>query len=197
MNLVWKHLLPAIKDAPINTDPAKTESLKKKLAFLELRTPVGINNTQTESEVSRKHYRSEVCTDEIQSINIQFNNDTCILKLSDNSEDYQIECGSNKWINNNLRLPGMAPNISRLLWANNEITEPQKVSAKYVWIDQNTLYIRLQYLETAHYENITFSFSGKRVNMKMLPNYYVDDHPLMLGKKIGYTGSFIQVEEKE
>ncbi len=197
MNLVWKHLLPAIKDAPINIDPAKKEILKRKLTSLELRMPVGIVNRQTESEISGKHYKGEESTDEVQSIIIQFNNDTCIFKLSDHRGDYHIECGRDKWINNDILLPGMAPNISRLLWANNEMNGPQKISAKYVWIDQNTLMIRLQYLETAHYENITCSFSGKKLYMKMLPSFYIADHPILAEKKIGYMGIFIQNEDKE
>jgi hypothetical protein len=128
---------------------------------------------------------------------IQFNGDTCVLKVTDKWGEHRIECGSDRWINNDVRLPGMAPNISRLLWANNVINEPQKASAKYAWIDDNTLTIRLQYLETAHYENITLSFSGRELHVEMLPSYYIAGHPFLSGKRIGYTGRFVWIKDGE
>src|SRR5262249_31371104 len=97
LNLVWKHLLPAMKEQPLPEDPAALEDLTQKLENLELPLVDGEIITATAEQVAGKRFLFEENTQKIKAITFDFDMDGAILAIEDEDGVHEIECGSDGW----------------------------------------------------------------------------------------------------
>jgi CubicO group peptidase (beta-lactamase class C family) len=160
LNLVWKYLLPAMHPTAMAANKGADELLKNHLAALALRPlPAALISPGATPDKSFKIATNPL---DISAIQVKFKHDTCQLLVGVRNGINVYNFGAAKW------LPGTtnAPGPSLLLGAKEDIEflAPYKVDGSYTWLDQNTLMLKLRYIESPHTETITCHFNGDKLN---------------------------------
>jgi hypothetical protein len=163
INLVWKYLLPAIKDGKLPENIAMSEKLEQRLSSLALPLPTKGVDSPVASRVSQKVYTFKPNDLNIESLSFRFMEDMCHVKLNSGNTDYNLAFGAGKWIGGETNLPG--PNLLKLAKAHNTGFLPEKVFGCFTWKDENTLELVLRYIESPHTEKITCRFDGKNMSV--------------------------------
>jgi len=163
LNLVWKYLLPAIKKGKLPDDNEGLVKLRKKLSSLSL--PLYKKNTISPiiKNISGKTFVLEPNERNMESISFNFIDNMCQVTLKINSKDYFLKFDGHSWNFGETFLPGpnLVPNknMSGLL--------PAKVTGNYCWKDNDTLELKLQYIESPHSERIICNFDQNKVYIEM------------------------------
>ena len=96
------------------------------------------------------------------SVSFQFNADHTWVTLNDDRGERKIKCGINSWlIEKDFKTQTLFPLKNRPV-----VSTP--LAASVTWTDNNTLVMSLRYTETAHGDQITFSFESDNVAIKFL-----------------------------
>jgi len=162
INLVWKYLLPAIKDGKLPENIAMSEKLKQRLSSLALSLPTKGVDSPVASRVSQKIYTFKPNDLNFESLSFNFMEDMCDVTLHSGNTEYYLAFGAGKWIGGETSLPG--PNLLKLAKAQNAGFPPEKVFGCFTWKDENTLELVLRYIESPHTEKITCRFDGKKMS---------------------------------
>ena len=165
IDLVWKYLLPAIKDGKMTEDIAMSEKLKQRLSSLALPLPTKGVDSPVESQVSQKVYTFKPNDLNFDSLSFHFKEGICHVTLNSGNKDYNLAFGAGKWIGGETTLPG--PNLLILAKAHNTGFAPEKNFGCFTWKDENTLELVLRYIESPHSEKITCRFDGKKMTVEI------------------------------
>lgn len=160
INLVWDHILPALKEGPLPEDKETLAILQERLANLALPLPSEKPDSQIASAISGKKFMPEDTQPGMKSFSVLFAGDTCRLSLEMNGENYDIPSGRSRWIESETRLAG--PNL---------ISQPggsasHRIAAAYEWKDDGTLEMTLRHIESPHHTRINCTFKGDTVVIK-------------------------------
>lgn len=161
LNQVWAHLLPAL-DGPSPSAPGKGSSeLKRKLAGLALSHPVGDKTSPVIQEWNHSKARFAANSLGFESVSFWFRGSHLRVTLADQSGTHEIEAGWRAWRSGRSRLPVQALHLALA-------AEPGvlAVSSSAAWTDDRTLTVRMQFVETAHYQNLIFRFEGNQVRLE-------------------------------
>jgi CubicO group peptidase (beta-lactamase class C family) len=187
LDLIWKHLLPAMKDAPLAEDAPAHARLKQTLASLALHTPEGQASSPTAARIDGKVFQLEKNDLGLESFSFTFPNNGCQIKAHDAKNEHVISSGFNDWHRGATALPGTPP---RLI---NGGMPPagtlSKVAARAAWKDENTLSLLWRYIETPHHDNITCQFNGDEVTITFVSSIVgnrttADKRPVLKGKLV-------------
>ena len=161
INLIWRYLLPAIKDGKLPENITMSEKLKQRLSSLALPLPIKGVDSPVASRVSQKVYTFKPNGLNFKSLSFRFMEDMCHVTLNSGNTDYNLAFGAGKWIGGETTLPG--PNLLELAKAHNAGFPPEIVFGCFTWKDENTLELVLRYIESPHSEKITCRFDGKKI----------------------------------
>ena len=161
INLVWKYLLPAMKDAPLAENKEAAETLKQRLSSLALPLPAKGPESPLASQLSSKTFSLEKNDLKFESFSIRFSGDTCYLSMNSDNTDYIIPFGYGKWAIAETVLAG--PNILSRPGA----LSMNKTAGSYSWKDDNTLELVLRYIESPHSYKITCAFDAENVTVSL------------------------------
>jgi hypothetical protein len=161
INLVWKYLLPSIKDKKLPENNTTYANLKERLSSLALKLPAKMNNSPLASQISGKVFTLKPNDIQIGSMSFNFNEDKCNLTLNVNNKEYAFSFGSGKWIDGETALLG--PNLLLKAKAHMAGLPPEKVTGCFTWKDGNTLELVLRYIESPHSETISCRFEGNKI----------------------------------
>jgi CubicO group peptidase (beta-lactamase class C family) len=187
LDLIWKHLLPAMKDKPVPMDTAMHNQLRNKLSTLELVSP-GLNLYPKVASISSgKRFHLDDNELNIHSVSFQFDGNSCSFQLWDNCEEHKVVCGNGEWVKSETMMPGIYLSLTQLIF-NKKVNKPTKIAAKGNWIDENTFVMRWQFLETAHNETITCSFQGDLLTLEFLSSFATPNDPIFKVKERQYRG---------
>lgn len=175
LNLVWKYLLPGIKEGKL---PSNDESLKKlttRLSSLALTVNLKHSTSKIEKSIAGKIFVLEPNEYKIESVKISFTGKICRVSLKVDSLTKTIDLEMGKWSLGETYLP--APN----LLMNKILTGmlPFKIAGNYTWKDENTLELTLRYIETAHSQLITLRFDQNNIFMSFR-NAFTQKNPTVL-----------------
>jgi CubicO group peptidase (beta-lactamase class C family) len=179
INLVWKYLLPTIKDETLPENKAMAETLKQRLSGLALPLPERTPDSPVAPTLTSKIFSLDNNDLKIETISFNFNGETCNLSLKTDGKDYSIPFGSGKWITSETDLAG--PNL---------ISRPgaltsNKIAGAYSWKDEKTVELILRYIESPHHVNITSTFDDENLELRLHvstpPGY---DLPLIRGIEV-------------
>ncbi len=148
LNLVWKHLLPAMGPEPLPEGSAAAEALRRKLASLALPPQPGADSSAVTGRVSGKQYALDANPEQITSARFDFDDAGCRFTLNDGRGAREIRCGSGAWVKGETSL---------------ENDEPRRVAASGAWTDEETFAMRLWFYETPFEIAISCRFVGDRV----------------------------------
>lgn len=164
LNLVWDHLLPGMKDAPLPEEKEKLSELEEQLASLAIVPPEAGSSPKLEETLSGKvfGYGENL---EVEEFSFRFEGDRCFLTQKTVEGDvYDFTFGGGKWEIGETNRP--APNLLPQPDANLEEMLPFKVAGAYHWGDTDSLELVLRYIESPHTVRRTYIFEGDTVKIR-------------------------------
>jgi CubicO group peptidase (beta-lactamase class C family) len=166
LDLVWEHILPALRDTKLpKPSGAISAQLKSQLSAAALPLPAGDLHQPIAARISGRKFAIGANELGIQGASLQFNGDACSLKLSSATGTFTLECGLGKWRDGVTNLPGEPPG---LLPYNSADVKSLKVAAAGAWQDENTFQMLWRFYETPHHDTVTCSFAGDTLQIEFL-----------------------------
>jgi hypothetical protein len=162
LNLVWEHLLPAMKESALPEDEPAHSQLRRALAALALPLPEGRPASPLLPGISGKTFTIGENPAGVQKISLRFERDGCTFDLTDAKGAYPIHCGLGRWADGVSNMPGTPPKITV------GDLRPCKVAAAGAWPDDNTFQMIWQFYETPHSDTVTCHFDGDKVRVEFL-----------------------------
>ncbi len=159
INIVWKYLLPAFKE---NTLPSykSTAELKKILSNLSLR-PAAKSASPLEKAISGKTFAIESNDMNIAALLFNFKKKSCDVSIKTDTATYDIQFGNGEW------MPGVTnkkgPSLVARARGHFAGLPPPKIASSYQWKDDNTLELKIRYIESPHTEIIVCHFDGNNM----------------------------------
>jgi CubicO group peptidase (beta-lactamase class C family) len=182
MDMVWDHILPAMKDAPLPADSAAQSALRNRLASLTLPLTEGRTMSATAARIGGRTFRIDSNSSGVEEVSVSFPNDDCVFRLADDKGHYVVQCGMGKWVDGICNVPGTPPHIS----VGN--LRPSKVAANARWKDADTLEMTWRYYETVHHDTVTCRFDGDTVTVTFLNSIpqpqHKENRPVLHGKMV-------------
>jgi hypothetical protein len=159
INIVWKYLLPAFKEKTLPSSKSTAE-LKQKLSKLSL-VPPAKSSSPVEKSISGKTFSIESNDMNIAALSFSFKNNSCDLGIKTDTATYQIQFGNGEW------KPGVTNKKGPSLVARAKGyfvgLPPPKIASSYQWKDDNTLELKIRYIESPHTEIIVCHFDGNDI----------------------------------
>ena len=156
MQLVWDHILPAMKDAPsLNEDAALLEKLRNTSQSLSLPAESTSVDSPRQEALNGKTFPLATNEFNAESITFAFTGDVCNVTLMEKGQSIKFGSGRDKWVTD-----GEKP-VGSLFSPQRGIPVPTKISSHYHWKDADTLVMTLKYVENAHHDILTFVFSDQ------------------------------------
>jgi CubicO group peptidase (beta-lactamase class C family) len=154
MDLVWKYLLPAIRDNnPLTPDIETNNLLKRKLAALTI-IPSAVKSVSSSfpSKVTGKYVAFPENNYGIQGIQFKFDNDICEVSIKRDNVTYAFKAAPDAWKYSSTALTSLlsAPRtgMTKSIDANYRIIQPViRLAASYTWTDSNTLEMTARFVE--------------------------------------------------
>jgi CubicO group peptidase (beta-lactamase class C family) len=161
LNLVWEHLLPAMKEDALPSDASSRAELKRRLASLALSAPMA-QSSPNAARISGKSFQIDSNAAGVRAVRFDFPTDTCKFTLTDANGEYSIKCGLEEWIDGETSMPGTPPKITV------GDLRPVKTAARATWTDPNTLRMTWRFYETPHHDTVTCRFDSNSVKVEFL-----------------------------
>jgi len=166
LDLVWDHLLPAMKEQPLPRDRQSEARLQETLASLTLPAPKGQPSSPAAAGISGKTFNLDSNELGLQSASFAFSRQGCRLTLRDNQADYPIECGIERWQRGETALPGTPPRL--VSGGAPPRGTKSKIATSGAWVDQATFQMMLRYYETPHHDTVTCKFDNGSVQISFM-----------------------------
>lgn len=169
LNLIWKILLPAMRNGKLPANTGEDAILKKKLTALSL--PVkkdAIAPSLTKAET----FEMEANAQNIRSLTLGFQKNICEVIVKTDTSEYPIRFAANTWQQGETKLKG--PYL--VSGAKNSLVglAPFKVAAEYTWLDTNTLELVLRYIESPHTQTMVCRFAGDNITVDIKRSFNTD-----------------------
>jgi CubicO group peptidase (beta-lactamase class C family) len=156
LDLVWKHLLPAMGATALPEGSAARTALSDPLAGLRLAPAAGTPTSPLSAEISGREFELADNAEGLRSIALAFASDGATLRIRDADGAQPIACGYGRWVRNEIRPMGEGMAVSGSTW-------PSKVAASGAWLDERTYIVDLCWYESPFRRTLTCRFEGDRV----------------------------------
>ncbi|MBX7211214.1 MAG: beta-lactamase family protein [Verrucomicrobiaceae bacterium] len=170
LDLVWQHLLPALKDQRV-ADEAADARLQARLASLALNPPEGVAAPPAAAKLDGRAFDLEAGDADFTKAAFEMKSDRCTLTLTGADASHAVTCGIGQWRRGETTWPaprlisGGAPKPGTV----------HKVAASAAWKDERTLVLTARFFETPHTDTITCVFDDDRVKISFMSS------PVVLG----------------
>lgn len=166
LDLVWEHLLPAMKGEPLPADRTAQKRLQATLTSLALAQPMGQPTSATVERISGKTFALEANELGLEKVSSEFRGNGSTVTFRTGKDAYPIACGSGRWVRGETALPGTPPRL--VSGGASKSGTPSKVAASGVWKDENTFEMLWRFYETPHHDAVTCRFEGDRVAISFM-----------------------------
>jgi hypothetical protein len=174
LDKVWEHLLPALQKEALPADPQGYSELCAKLTTLALPLASGGAASPHSEKWSAKTYQLENNHLELDSVTIQFGEQTNILTLRNQRGEHPIQVGYSTWLKGSTAMRGCGDEPSAACGA---------------WTTEDTYEVRICCTEDAYCPVFRFHYMGSELQMEVEPNATWDWEPAGVTKIVGRTGS--------
>ena len=163
INLVWKYILPALKDSKLPKNAKALTELNAKSKSLA--TPISVKNKASlwKEKISGKTYGVYSSTRALKAVKFEFEGDNLNVSLATDSVNHTLKFGNGTWLENTTTKFG--PYLVARARGNRIGQSPFKTANSYTWIDDKTLELTLKYIESPHTETIVCAFDGDYVTL--------------------------------
>lgn len=181
INLVWKHLLPAMSQKSTSGDTSTYAELKKELTALSL-PPLEKSKT-AESPQYNGTYQLQANDMKLSAITFKSNdNGTYQVLIKSDTANYDLNFGAGVWLAGSTNKPG--PSLTARARENRSMLYPAKVTGSYSWKDDHSLQLSLRYIESPHTENFICVFDDIGVTIHQSNSFEKGKETLIKGSKI-------------
>jgi CubicO group peptidase (beta-lactamase class C family) len=166
LDLVWRHLLPAMTDAALPVDAAAEATLCDRLAGLALTPQAGEATVPAAAVVMGREYRIEPDAPDIAppdprmprlaSLRLDVAGGQTVLTLRNNWGEDRVVCGYSEWALGHTRFQPPIPD--------------QRVAAAGAWTSPDTYTAQMRSYETPFCFTLTCRFDGDRVTVNQRVN---------------------------
>jgi CubicO group peptidase (beta-lactamase class C family) len=167
MELVWRHLLPAMHDRPLPADDAAASALADRLAGLHLPTVAGARSSPLAAGPSGRTYAVAENPDGIESVTLDFHGDGCVLTIRHRHGEQRVCCGYGRWKRG--EGAAMAGPVS-FTGVPDGGTARTTVAASGAWTDERTYAAQLWWDQTAYGRRLTSRFDGHTITIEQEQN---------------------------
>jgi CubicO group peptidase (beta-lactamase class C family)/predicted glycoside hydrolase/deacetylase ChbG (UPF0249 family) len=163
INLVWKYILPALKDSKLPKNAKALTELNAKSKSLA--TPISVKNkaSQWKEKISGKTYGVYSSNRALKAVKFEFEGDNLNVSLATDSVNHTLKFGNGTWVENTTTKYG--PYLVARARGNRIGQSPFKTANSYTWLDDRTLELTLKYIESPHTETIVCAFDGDYVTL--------------------------------
>jgi len=160
LDLVWKFLLPAMKDTPsLQVDKTVSDRLSQKFASLKLDvTETRSAHSRMEATISGKEFQFDPNPANVNAIAFTFGNDGMVkLMIKKDNMSSLIKIGSDSWVMSNANTTSIlspppstsvtSMSTSKSTTAKYQLSPLHKVGAIYTWLDDSTLQVTARFVE--------------------------------------------------
>jgi len=180
LDLVWEHLLPAMKPAALPANAAVQARLKQTLSSLALPLPEGKLTSPMAAKVTGKNYRIETNTLGLDGATFDFQKDACVVTFREGQDEHPVTCGLQGWERGETDLPGTPPRI--IAGGAPPPGTDHPVAAMGRWKDDRTFEMTWRYYETPHHDTVTCQFDGDKVQISLVPSVdRAGKRPVLMG----------------
>jgi CubicO group peptidase (beta-lactamase class C family) len=163
LNLIWTHLLPAIKTGKLPENASLSGMLNKRLTSLALPLPATGNGSSFISQISGRTFVFEDNEIHLKKMKLQFTDNKCQVSMGIDTSRYIFSFGNGQWIPGETSMP--CPNLLLRAKAHHAGLAPDKVEGSFGWKDDNTLELVLRYIESPHTETIDCKFDKDKISV--------------------------------
>ncbi len=161
LNLVWEHLLPAMKEEPLQPDPETESSVKARLSGLALPLPKGLAEPELAAELTGRSYLLDSNQLGIESLEVTFDEGSLEVILRQDGKNCPLTFGNRSWVIQETAKPG--PNLLRNAKGHLTTLPVQVTAGGYAWMNPTTVELVLRYIESPHYEVLTCIFEEEGI----------------------------------
>jgi len=166
LDLVWEHLLPAMKANPLPADRSSQSRLQQTLSSLALKMPAGQPMSPTAARITGKTFQFDANDLGLQTAAFAFRNDGCLVTFRDAQTEYPIASGLARWQRGETALPGTPPRL--ISGGAPKPGTKLKIATSGAWKDDNTFELMLRYYETPHHDTLTCRFDADKVQIAFM-----------------------------
>lgn len=163
MNLVWEHLLPALKEGETAIDKQSRKILQKQLKNQAI--PVSTSGmSPVVSSVSGKNFVLEANNEGIKEIGFRFKKKRAVITIGNGEFTDELALKKGRWTYGGVhkRGPSLTGTIPPF-----EGTPVFKVAAAYGWKDEHTLLLNIRYVESPHTETFVCTFDKNNLLLRV------------------------------
>ncbi len=162
MNVAYETLLPAMKKGALAENAVELNSLKSELNALVLPVPKATKSSKLQAKYSDKVFRMDANPFGITKIGLGLFDDAGVIRISETETDdfKKIGFGWESW------KVGKTSDKNYFV-ANARNVVPSKIAATGTWLNENTLQVKLKYVEAIHGDKLTFVFDGDKVALSL------------------------------
>lgn len=186
LDAVWNHILPALRGTSLSAAKTQQPELANKLSHLTLLPSPSQPGTTDASQISGKTYAIADNALHIKDVSLTFGKDGCIFKLQDEKGPHQVLCGVNRWAESSTTY-----SIAPLMLTPTPVPggDVRKVAGSGSWEDANTFVMIWRFIETAHYDKVTLTFSPEGIQVQFQSSLSIlanskDKRPVLEGKAV-------------
>lgn len=180
LDLVWEHLLPAMKEKPLPAAPQAQARLQTSLSSLALTPPKGQPSSPTAAHVSGRTFKIEANDLGLTSASFAFRKDGCVVTFKDARTSYPVTCGIERWQRGETALPGTPPRL--ISGGKPKPGTKHKLVASGTWKDENTFEMIWRYFETPHHDTVTCRFDEEKVDIELARSIASKKQPKLIGR---------------
>jgi CubicO group peptidase (beta-lactamase class C family) len=155
LNLVWDHLLPAMRQPGTPTASAGDAALRTRLSGLAIPAPSGSRTSDTAKRVSGRVYRFDANPQKLERLSLTLRGGEAELALRDRAGDRTVRCGLEKW------LETRAPIADQ---------PAAKAAALGAWTEAGVFQLKACFYETPFIQTATLRFTGDEVEYRVDAN---------------------------
>lgn len=148
LNMVWEHLLPAMKENALPADEEGLELLNERIQGLAISMVEGKNDAPLAAGISGKTYRIQPNSQGIRSISFNFESSPAVIYIKSENAAQSFKVGYHSM--------EMGSMISPLLTSGN-------IAVSGAWESPDKYRVKMIYYETPHEIQHTFHFNGDRL----------------------------------
>ena len=149
LNLVWEHLLPALRPDSLEADKQAHAALSDKLSFLFLKPLRGASYVPKAEDISGQLFEFSDNRQGVEAISFDFGRGGNAFTIHDQQGKHRIRVGHGTWLKGETAYDSQG--------------DPEPIATSGGWTDNEVFMARIFFTETAHSAKLEFDFSEGRL----------------------------------
>lgn len=161
LNIIWDHIPGGMNNGGLPENGARGVMLKKELGALSLPVVKGSMSPAMNRKYDSKRWKIDGNDFGVGILSFSLSEKSCVLTVSADGQETNMEFGWEKWISNPSRLsyPFQAKAVSQV---------QSRIAGTATWIDDKTLQLNVRFIEQIFGDRIRCVFDGDNLSVSFL-----------------------------